>query len=84
MVGAVVAEQCPQDVDPAAGEGQDGLVVFLALGSLAVVEAPRFGTGPDADHRGVVEGIVDRHQHRWKRVKQIDRDLTGYRQKVSS
>jgi hypothetical protein len=27
LVGALVADECPQDVDAAAGEGQDGLGV---------------------------------------------------------
>lgn len=39
--GPVVAQQCPQEVDAAAGQGEDGLGVAFALGALAVVEAPR-------------------------------------------
>lgn len=43
LVWPVVAEQRPEHVDAAAGQGEDGLGVFFALGSLAVVKAPGFG-----------------------------------------
>ena len=37
LVGGVVAEHGPQNVEASAGQGDDGLGVGLALGSLAVV-----------------------------------------------
>jgi hypothetical protein len=37
----VVAEHGPKDVYPSAGEGEHGLAMALALGSLAVIERPR-------------------------------------------
>jgi transposase-like protein len=43
--GSVLAEQRPKDVDPAAGEGDDGLAVSAAVGSfLEVVVAVRAGS----------------------------------------
>src|ERR1700761_2278376 len=59
LVGAPVPDECPQDVDTAAGEGQDGLGVLLALGALAVVEPARFVAGGDAEQRRVVEDPVE-------------------------
>jgi hypothetical protein len=35
LIVALVAEHCPQDVDAAAGDGEDGLVVPFAFGALA-------------------------------------------------
>src|SRR5215470_2276671 len=58
-VGLVVAQQRPHDIDTAACQGQDGLVVFLALGSLAVIEGPGVRAVLDADLRGVVEDPVE-------------------------
>ena len=37
----LVAQQCPQDVDAAACQGEDGLGMAFAFGSLAVVEGVR-------------------------------------------
>src|SRR5688500_3541214 len=43
--GSVLAEQRPKDVDPAPGEGDDGLAVSAAVGSfLQVVVAVRAGS----------------------------------------
>src|SRR5579875_2164445 len=55
LVGLVVAEHGPQDVDAAAGQGQDGLGVLFALGSLAVIEGPGLLAASDADQGGCVE-----------------------------
>lgn len=41
LVAASVAQESPDDVDAASGQGEDGLGAALALGALAIVEAPR-------------------------------------------
>ena len=46
FVGPSVAEEGPEDVDAAAGQGEDGLDVALAFGSFAFVE-------PAGRHRSV-------------------------------
>ena len=43
LVGGVVAEHGPDDVDPAAGWRDEGLFVGFAFGAFAVVEAPGGG-----------------------------------------
>src|SRR5919107_109986 len=55
FVATLVAEHGPEHVDPAAGEGEDGLTVPFALGSFALVVAAGGGTALDADERGGVE-----------------------------
>jgi hypothetical protein len=57
-VGAVVADQRPQNVDAVPGEGEDGLGVLLALGTLAVVAPAEFLTDGSSDHGRVVEHPV--------------------------
>ena len=47
----MVADHGPKDVYPSAGEGEYGLAMALALGSLAVIERPRGGACLDADQR---------------------------------
>ena len=44
-VGLVVSDHGEQDVGLAAGQADEGGVVFLALGSLAVVVGPTCGVG---------------------------------------
>lgn len=39
----VVADEGPEDVDAAAGEGDDGLVVVFAFGPFSVVEGAGMG-----------------------------------------
>src|SRR5215475_8823073 len=58
-VGPVVAQECPQHVDAAAGQGQDGLGVFFPFGAFAVVEGAGVGRAADADQRGGVEDAVE-------------------------
>src|SRR5204862_3746156 len=58
LVGAIVAEQCPQDVDASAGEGEDGLDVALAFGAFAVIEASGVRAGLDAEQGGGVEDAL--------------------------
>ena len=54
--GSVLAEQRPKDVDPAAGEGDDGLAVSAAVGSfLEVVVAVRAGS----HHAGLCREVAD-------------------------
>ena len=38
-----VAQQCPEDVDQAAGQGEQGLMVAFALASLAGIEGAAVG-----------------------------------------
>lgn len=38
LVGSSIAQEGPEDVDAAAGEGEDGLGVAFVLGSFALVE----------------------------------------------
>lgn len=45
LVEALVPDQGPQDVDPAAGEGDHGLGVAFPLGVLAVVADASEGCG---------------------------------------
>ena len=55
-VGGVVAQHGPQDVEASAGQGEDGLGVGFAFGSLAVVVGPGGGVGADGDLGGQVAG----------------------------
>jgi hypothetical protein len=55
----LVAEHGPEHVDPAAGEGEDGLAVPFALGSFALVVGAGGGTALDADERGGVEDALE-------------------------
>jgi len=55
-VGGVVAEHGPSDVDAAAGDGDEGLLVRLALCAFPVVERSRGGTGFEAGEGGEVAG----------------------------
>jgi hypothetical protein len=59
LVRRLVTEHGVQDVDTAAGQCQDGLVVGLALGSLAsaVDLAGRVAAG--CDERGTVEDMLE-------------------------
>jgi hypothetical protein len=49
LVGGLVAEHGVQDVDAAPGQGEDGLVVGLALGSLPPVVGAAGGVAADDD-----------------------------------
>src|SRR6185437_9942379 len=53
--GPVVAQQCPQDADSSAGEGDDGLDVLEAFGSLFEIEVAVGSVADDAGLRGEVE-----------------------------
>src|SRR5215207_2075 len=53
--GSPVAQHRPQDVDPPAGEGDQGLSVFLAFPPLAVVEGSRLGRAAETSESGLVE-----------------------------
>ena len=55
-VDGVVAQHRPQDVEASAGQGDDGLGVGFAFGSLAVVVRPGGGVGADGDVGGQVAG----------------------------
>src|SRR5262245_23050693 len=55
--GAVVAQQCPQDVDEAAGQGDGGLGVALPFGSFTVVEGAGRAGGLQAGEGGHVEDM---------------------------
>ena len=52
---AAVAQQCPEHVDPPAGQGDQGLGVALSLGAFAVVEGSRQRAGVQARQRRQVE-----------------------------
>ncbi|GAA0361216.1 hypothetical protein GCM10010151_58890 [Actinoallomurus spadix] len=54
-VAAFVAQQGPQDVDQAAGQSHQGLLVFAAFGSFALVVGPAGATGFEAGQGGEVE-----------------------------
>src|SRR5271156_7220739 len=56
VVGGVVAEHGPLDVEASAGQGEDGLGVGFAFGSLAVVVDAGGGIGADGDLGGQVAG----------------------------
>ena len=60
VVGAV-SEHGVDDVGAAAGEADEGGVVFLALGTFAVVEVPGFGVvqgGERGQEQGVLQPLV--------------------------
>lgn len=52
LVDRVIAEHGPQDVEPAMGQGDDGLGVGFAYGSFAVVEGAGGGIVADRDLGG--------------------------------
>lgn len=56
LVSGVVAEHGPQDVESAAGQGDDGLGVGFSFGSLAVVVDARGRIGAAGDLCGQVAG----------------------------
>src|SRR6266481_5674075 len=56
LVGGAVAEHGPQRVDAPPGEGDEGLLMRLALGSFTFVERSRRGTVLQAGQRGEVAG----------------------------
>ena len=64
MVGLVegsVAEHGEEDVAPASGEGDEGLVVAFALGNFAVVVGARDGVakgGERGEKQGAFEDLV--------------------------
>lgn len=45
-LAAFVAQQCPQDVDPAAGQGDDGLGVGPSVAAYVIAETLRSGGTP--------------------------------------
>ena len=53
--GSTVAQQRPQHVDQAAGQGEQGLGMDQPLAALALVEDTRGAVGSDAGQRGHVE-----------------------------
>src|SRR5690242_12721008 len=55
---AAIPEHGVQDVDPASGEREDGLVVAFAFGSFAVVEGAAGGVAERAE-RGLVEDAFE-------------------------
>jgi hypothetical protein len=60
-VGLVVSEHGVEDVGAAAGEGDEGLVVFFLLSSFAVVVGPRNGVaqgGERGEEQGSFEDLV--------------------------
>jgi hypothetical protein len=59
LVGRLVAEHAVQDVDAAAGQCQDGLVLGLALGSLASVGGLAGRVAAGCDERGLVEEALE-------------------------
>src|SRR5271155_3141669 len=56
LIGLVVAQHRPQDVEASSGQGQDGLGVGFAFGSFAVVVGARRGVGANGDVGGQVAG----------------------------
>src|SRR5271166_5687799 len=56
LIGRVVAQHGPQDVEASAGQGEDGLGVGFAFESFAVVVGARGGVGADGDVSGQVAG----------------------------
>ena len=54
MVDGVIAEHGPQDVDAAAGEGEDGLLVRFTFGAFAVIEGVRLCASAGRDLGGEV------------------------------
>lgn len=60
MVGAVIPQQCPEDVDASAGESQHGLRVMFTFGAFAVVELSGLRAGLDAEQCGCVEDPLQR------------------------
>lgn len=54
MVNGVVSEHGPQDVDAAAGEGEDGLLVCFTFGAFAVIEGVRLCASAGRDLGGEV------------------------------
>src|SRR5271165_7423956 len=49
LIGPVVAQHGPQDVEASAGQGEDGLGVGFAFGTFAVVVGARGRVGADGD-----------------------------------
>ena len=56
LIGLVVAQHGPHDVEAAAGKCQHGLGVAFPFGAFAVVVDPRCGVGADGDLRCQVTG----------------------------
>nr|CAA09800.1 Hed protein [Mycobacterium avium subsp. paratuberculosis] len=56
VVDSVVAQHGPQDVEAAAGQGEDGLGVAFSFGAFSVVVGARGGVGADADQGRQVAG----------------------------
>lgn len=52
---AIIADECPYDVEASTGQCQHGLLVSLALAPLAFVEGFRLRAAGDGDLRGQVE-----------------------------
>jgi hypothetical protein len=55
----VISQQSPEDVDAAASQREDRLIVPFAFGSFPVVEGSGFRTASDADQRGGVEDALE-------------------------
>src|SRR5690606_19871656 len=63
LIGSAVAEHREQDIAAAAGQGDHGLVVLLALGALLVVVGPRdvvlaFQRRERREKQGALEDLV--------------------------
>src|SRR6185437_3837403 len=58
LVGPVISQQSPEDVDAAASQRQDRLIVPFAFSTFSVVEGSGFWTASDADQRGCVEDAL--------------------------
>ena len=54
----MVADHCEQDVGLAPGQADEGGVVLLALGSLAVVVGPAGGAGAQRGERGHEQAVL--------------------------
>lgn len=59
MVGGAVAQHGPEDIEPASGQGQDGLFVVFAFGAFALVVGAALGAVPGCGLCCQVEGIEE-------------------------
>jgi hypothetical protein len=76
LVGGVVAEHGPDDVDPSSGEGDEGLLVGLSFSSFPVVEGTGGWAVLEAGQGGEIAGAQQPSVEATGPVK-VDADLVG-------